>query len=90
MTADLGASLTSDLTLLPPQIRYRKDRAVARRAPCFPTVTSLQDLASGAALAATIHCYCPQLLRLEGERMGPWVPCILRPSPQASVSRASQ
>nr|XP_026270738.1 calmodulin-regulated spectrin-associated protein 3 isoform X8 [Urocitellus parryii] len=48
-----------------PSIRYRKDRAVARRAPCFPTVTSLQDLASGAALAATIHCYCPQLLRLE-------------------------
>ncbi|XP_069923616.1 calmodulin-regulated spectrin-associated protein 3 isoform X4 [Oryctolagus cuniculus] len=49
----------------PPMIRYRKDRAMARRAPCFPTVTSLQDLASGAALAATIHCYCPQLLRLE-------------------------
>ncbi|XP_023364744.1 calmodulin-regulated spectrin-associated protein 3 isoform X3 [Otolemur garnettii] len=49
----------------PPMIRYRKDRAVARRAPCFPTVTSIQDLASGAALAATIHCYCPQLLRLE-------------------------
>ncbi|XP_074193850.1 calmodulin-regulated spectrin-associated protein 3 isoform X5 [Rhinolophus sinicus] len=49
----------------PPMIRYRKDRALARRAPCFPTVTSLQDLASGAALAATIHCYCPQLLRLE-------------------------
>ncbi|KAM5233795.1 calmodulin-regulated spectrin-associated protein 3 isoform 3-T3 [Hipposideros larvatus] len=46
-------------------IRYRKDRAMARRAPCFPTVTGLQDLASGAALAATIHCYCPQLLRLE-------------------------
>ncbi|KAF5929379.1 hypothetical protein HPG69_013675 [Diceros bicornis minor] len=49
----------------PPMIRYRKDRAVARRSPCFPTVTGLQDLASGAALAATIHCYCPQLLRLE-------------------------
>uniref|UniRef100_A0A8C7BGJ6 Calmodulin regulated spectrin associated protein family member 3 n=1 Tax=Neovison vison TaxID=452646 RepID=A0A8C7BGJ6_NEOVI len=48
-----------------PSIRYRKDRAVARRAPCFPNVTTLQDLASGAALAATIHCYCPQLLRLE-------------------------
>uniref|UniRef100_A0A8C2V9M8 Calmodulin regulated spectrin associated protein family member 3 n=1 Tax=Chinchilla lanigera TaxID=34839 RepID=A0A8C2V9M8_CHILA len=46
-------------------IRYRKDRAVARRAPCFPSVTTIQDLASGAALAATIHCYCPQLLRLE-------------------------
>nr|KAF6479307.1 calmodulin regulated spectrin associated protein family member 3 [Molossus molossus] len=46
-------------------IRYRKDRTVARCAPCFPTVTGLQDLASGAALAATIHCYCPQLLRLE-------------------------
>ncbi|XP_073910325.1 calmodulin-regulated spectrin-associated protein 3 isoform X6 [Castor canadensis] len=49
----------------PPMIRYRKDRAVARRAPCFPNVTTLQDLANGAALAATIHCYCPQLLRLE-------------------------
>ncbi|XP_023560887.1 calmodulin-regulated spectrin-associated protein 3 isoform X3 [Octodon degus] len=49
----------------PPMIRYRKDRAVARRAPCFPSVTTIQDLASGAALAATIHCYCPQLLRLE-------------------------
>ncbi|XP_029424898.1 calmodulin-regulated spectrin-associated protein 3 isoform X3 [Nannospalax galili] len=49
----------------PPMIRYRKDRAVARRAPCFPNVTTLQDLATGAALAATIHCYCPQLLRLE-------------------------
>ncbi|XP_020026224.1 calmodulin-regulated spectrin-associated protein 3 isoform X5 [Castor canadensis] len=48
-----------------PSIRYRKDRAVARRAPCFPNVTTLQDLANGAALAATIHCYCPQLLRLE-------------------------
>ncbi|XP_004644955.1 calmodulin-regulated spectrin-associated protein 3 isoform X2 [Octodon degus] len=48
-----------------PSIRYRKDRAVARRAPCFPSVTTIQDLASGAALAATIHCYCPQLLRLE-------------------------
>lgn len=43
---------------------------MARRAPCFPTVTTLQDLASGAALAATIHCYCPQLLRLEGEWVG--------------------
>ncbi|XP_053768590.1 calmodulin-regulated spectrin-associated protein 3 isoform X2 [Desmodus rotundus] len=49
----------------PPMIRYRKDRTVARCAPCFPNVTGLQDLASGAALAATIHCYCPQLLRLE-------------------------
>ncbi|KAM6167956.1 calmodulin-regulated spectrin-associated protein 3 isoform 6-T6 [Erethizon dorsatum] len=49
----------------PPMIRYRKDRAVARRAPCFPSVTTIQDLASGAALATTIHCYCPQLLRLE-------------------------
>ncbi|KAF6080687.1 calmodulin regulated spectrin associated protein family member 3 [Phyllostomus discolor] len=49
----------------PPMIRYRKDRTVARCAPCFPNVTGLQDLANGAALAATIHCYCPQLLRLE-------------------------
>ncbi|XP_006868915.1 PREDICTED: calmodulin-regulated spectrin-associated protein 3 isoform X2 [Chrysochloris asiatica] len=59
------AAPTDGVAPVQPSIRYRKDRAVARRAPCFPTVTGLQDLASGAALAATIHCYCPQLLRLE-------------------------
>ncbi|XP_048198089.1 calmodulin-regulated spectrin-associated protein 3 isoform X4 [Perognathus longimembris pacificus] len=59
------AAPTDGATPAQPSIRYRKDRAVARRAPCFPHVTTLQDLASGAALAATIHCYCPQLLRLE-------------------------
>ncbi|ERE75485.1 calmodulin-regulated spectrin-associated protein 3 [Cricetulus griseus] len=59
------SSLEHKLLFWVDTIRYRKDRAIARRAPCFPNVTTLQDLASGAALAATIHCYCPQLLRLE-------------------------
>ncbi|XP_036167883.1 calmodulin-regulated spectrin-associated protein 3 isoform X4 [Myotis myotis] len=60
-------------------IRYRKDRTVARCAPCFPTVTGLQDLASGAALAATIHCYCPQLLRLEDRHSAPTEVCLKDP-----------
>lgn len=40
------------------------------QAPCFPAITGLQDLASGAALAAMLHYYCPQLVRLEGELEG--------------------
>ncbi|KAF6080688.1 calmodulin regulated spectrin associated protein family member 3 [Phyllostomus discolor] len=59
------AALADGAAPAQPSIRYRKDRTVARCAPCFPNVTGLQDLANGAALAATIHCYCPQLLRLE-------------------------
>lgn len=58
---------------------------MARRAPCFPNVTTLQDLASGAALAATIHCYCPQLLRLEGECAGLGHTCPWELGTQASA-----
>ncbi|KAM6294083.1 LOW QUALITY PROTEIN: calmodulin-regulated spectrin-associated protein 3 [Aegotheles albertisi] len=49
----------------PPVIRYRKDKAPPRQSPCFPPVLGLKDLASGGALAAAIHYYCPQALRLE-------------------------
>ncbi|XP_059588414.1 calmodulin-regulated spectrin-associated protein 3 isoform X3 [Alligator mississippiensis] len=49
----------------PPVIRYRKDKVLPTQAPCFPAITGLQDLASGAALAAMLHYYCPQLVRLE-------------------------
>lgn len=51
----------------PAQIRYRKDKALPKQTPCFPAITGIKDLASGGAIAATIHYYCPQLIRLEGE-----------------------
>ncbi|XP_026552025.1 calmodulin-regulated spectrin-associated protein 3 isoform X3 [Pseudonaja textilis] len=49
----------------PPVIRYRKDKALPKQTPCFPAITGIKDLASGGAIAATIHYYCPQLIRLE-------------------------
>uniref|UniRef100_A0A8C9T9Z2 Calmodulin regulated spectrin associated protein family member 3 n=1 Tax=Scleropages formosus TaxID=113540 RepID=A0A8C9T9Z2_SCLFO len=45
--------------------RYRKDKMVPRHPPVFPVVTSVKDLSSGCVLAAVIHFYCPNLLRLE-------------------------
>ncbi|XP_075433393.1 calmodulin-regulated spectrin-associated protein 3 isoform X4 [Ascaphus truei] len=47
------------------EIRYRKDKALSRQTPCFPTVSSMRDLSNGSALAATIHYYCPAELRLQ-------------------------
>ncbi|XP_068778928.1 calmodulin-regulated spectrin-associated protein 3 isoform X2 [Struthio camelus] len=49
----------------PPVIRYRKDKVPPRQTPCFPPVVAMKDLASGGAIAATIHYYCPDALRLE-------------------------
>ncbi|XP_072420305.1 calmodulin-regulated spectrin-associated protein 3 isoform X3 [Chiloscyllium punctatum] len=46
-------------------IRYRKDKVLTKQTPCFPTVTQLKDLANGCALAALIHHYCPDVLRLQ-------------------------
>lgn len=40
-----------------------------KQTPCFPAIMSMKDLASGGAIAATIHYYCPQLVRLEGEQV---------------------
>ncbi|KAM4880133.1 calmodulin-regulated spectrin-associated protein 3-like, partial [Sylvia borin] len=54
----------------PPVIRYRKDKGAPPAPPPFPPVRGLQDLASGGILAATIHFYCPQSLRLEEIRLG--------------------
>ncbi|KAL8160768.1 UNVERIFIED_CONTAM: hypothetical protein K2H54_000468, partial [Gekko kuhli] len=48
-----------------PKIRYRKDKALPKQTPCFPAITGMKDLANGGAIAATIHYYCPKLLRLE-------------------------
>ncbi|XP_067829185.1 calmodulin-regulated spectrin-associated protein 3 [Heptranchias perlo] len=46
-------------------IRYRKDKVLTKQTPCFPTVTQLKDVANGCAVAALIHYYCPDVLRLE-------------------------
>ncbi|KAH0629606.1 hypothetical protein JD844_011815, partial [Phrynosoma platyrhinos] len=48
-----------------PKIRYRKDKALPKQTPCFSAIAGMKDLASGGAIAATIHYYCPQLIRLE-------------------------
>ncbi|XP_072925123.1 calmodulin-regulated spectrin-associated protein 3 isoform X2 [Hemitrygon akajei] len=49
----------------PPMIRYRKDKVLSKQTPCFPSVTQLKDLANGCAVAALIHHYCPDVLRLQ-------------------------
>ncbi|XP_078285466.1 calmodulin-regulated spectrin-associated protein 3 isoform X3 [Rhinoraja longicauda] len=49
----------------PPMIRYRKDKVLSKQTPCFPSVTQLKDLANGCAVAALIHHYCPEVLRLQ-------------------------
>ncbi|XP_078387595.1 calmodulin-regulated spectrin-associated protein 3 isoform X1 [Cetorhinus maximus] len=46
-------------------IRYRKDKVLTKQTPCFPMVTQLKDLANGCAVAALIHHYCPDVLRLQ-------------------------
>ncbi|XP_055519898.1 calmodulin-regulated spectrin-associated protein 3 isoform X1 [Leucoraja erinacea] len=49
----------------PPMIRYRKDKVLSKQTPCFPSVSQLKDLANGCAVAALIHHYCPEVLRLQ-------------------------
>ncbi|XP_035262303.1 calmodulin-regulated spectrin-associated protein 3-like isoform X2 [Anguilla anguilla] len=49
----------------PPVIRYRKDKLLPKQTPTFPLVTGVKDLSNGCAVAAVIHFYCPDLLRLE-------------------------
>ncbi|KAJ8264170.1 hypothetical protein GJAV_G00146000 [Gymnothorax javanicus] len=48
-----------------PSIRYRKDKLLPKQTPTFPLVTGIKDLSNGCAVAAAIHFYCPDLLRLE-------------------------
>uniref|UniRef100_A0A8C8VPA7 Calmodulin regulated spectrin associated protein family member 3 n=1 Tax=Pelusios castaneus TaxID=367368 RepID=A0A8C8VPA7_9SAUR len=48
-----------------PKIRYRKDKVLPKQTPCFPPVMGMKDLANGGAIAATIHYYCPDVVRLE-------------------------
>lgn len=49
--------------------RYRKEQALLKQLPCIPLVENLlKDGADGCALAALIHFYCPDAVRLEGKR----------------------
>nr|XP_008113234.1 PREDICTED: calmodulin-regulated spectrin-associated protein 2 isoform X3 [Anolis carolinensis] len=46
--------------------RYRKEQALLKQLPCIPLVENLlKDGTDGCALAALIHFYCPDVIRLE-------------------------
>uniref|UniRef100_A0A8C3YAN4 Calmodulin regulated spectrin associated protein family member 2 n=1 Tax=Catagonus wagneri TaxID=51154 RepID=A0A8C3YAN4_9CETA len=46
--------------------RYRKEQTLLKQLPCIPLVENLlKDGADGCALAALIHFYCPDAVRLE-------------------------
>ncbi|XP_042321091.1 calmodulin-regulated spectrin-associated protein 2 isoform X2 [Sceloporus undulatus] len=46
--------------------RYRKEQALLKQLPCIPLVENLlKDGTDGCALAALIHFYCPDVVRLE-------------------------
>ncbi|XP_072560132.1 calmodulin-regulated spectrin-associated protein 2-like isoform X2 [Paramormyrops kingsleyae] len=46
--------------------RYRKEQTISRQAPCLPLVDNLlKDTADGCAIAALLHFYCPDLVKLE-------------------------
>ncbi|XP_028666895.1 calmodulin-regulated spectrin-associated protein 2a isoform X3 [Erpetoichthys calabaricus] len=49
-----------------PRARYRKEQTMPRQMPCIPPVENLlKDSTDGCALAALIHFYCPDLVKLE-------------------------
>ncbi|XP_067893704.1 calmodulin-regulated spectrin-associated protein 2a isoform X2 [Heterodontus francisci] len=46
--------------------RYRKDQILPKQLPCIPPVENLlKDTTDGCSLAALIHFYCPDVLRME-------------------------
>ncbi|XP_069794041.1 calmodulin-regulated spectrin-associated protein 2a isoform X2 [Narcine bancroftii] len=46
--------------------RYRKDQTLPKQLPCIPPVENLlKDTTDGCALAALIHFYCPDVIRIE-------------------------
>ncbi|MGH0118852.1 UNVERIFIED_CONTAM: hypothetical protein FKN15_001199 [Acipenser sinensis] len=49
-----------------PTARYRKEQALTRQMPCIPSLENLlKDSTDGGALAALIHFYCPETVKLE-------------------------
>ncbi|XP_030061098.1 calmodulin-regulated spectrin-associated protein 2 isoform X2 [Microcaecilia unicolor] len=55
--------------LVPPgsqKARYRKEQTLLRQLPCIPLVENLlKDGTDGCALAALIHFYCPDIVKME-------------------------
>nr|XP_046241438.1 calmodulin-regulated spectrin-associated protein 1-B isoform X2 [Scatophagus argus] len=48
------------------KVRYRREHASGRQLPFFPLVEDLmRDVCDGAALLTVVHCYCPDLMKLE-------------------------
>ncbi|KAM3611517.1 uncharacterized protein V6R79_019955 [Siganus canaliculatus] len=48
------------------KVRYRREHASGRQPPFFPLLEDLmRDVCDGAALLTVIHCYCPDLMKLE-------------------------
>ncbi|NXP08153.1 CAMP2 protein, partial [Thinocorus orbignyianus] len=46
--------------------RYRKEQTLLKQLPCIPLVENLlKDSSDGCALAALIHFYCPDIVKLE-------------------------
>ncbi|XP_078417823.1 calmodulin-regulated spectrin-associated protein 2a isoform X2 [Cetorhinus maximus] len=46
--------------------RYRKDQTLPKQLPCISAVENLlKDTTDGCALAALIHFYCPDIIRME-------------------------
>ncbi|XP_074858378.1 calmodulin-regulated spectrin-associated protein 2 isoform X3 [Carettochelys insculpta] len=46
--------------------RYRKEQTLLKQLPCIPLVENLlKDGTDGCALAALIHFYCPEIVKLE-------------------------
>uniref|UniRef100_A0A674NVP6 Calmodulin regulated spectrin-associated protein 1b n=1 Tax=Takifugu rubripes TaxID=31033 RepID=A0A674NVP6_TAKRU len=47
-------------------VRYRRDHASGRQLPFFRVLEDLmRDICDGAALLTLVHCYCPDLMKLE-------------------------
>ncbi|XP_049663075.1 calmodulin-regulated spectrin-associated protein 2 isoform X3 [Accipiter gentilis] len=48
------------------KVRYRKEQTLLKQLPCIPLVENLlKDGTDGCALAALIHFYCPDIVKLE-------------------------
>ncbi|KAM8759500.1 calmodulin-regulated spectrin-associated protein 1-B isoform 3-T3 [Acanthopagrus schlegelii] len=48
------------------KVRYRREHASGKQLPFFPLLEDLmRDVCDGAALLTVVHCYCPDLMKLE-------------------------
>uniref|UniRef100_A0AAY4EWX3 Uncharacterized protein n=1 Tax=Denticeps clupeoides TaxID=299321 RepID=A0AAY4EWX3_9TELE len=55
-----------DIWFIASQARYRKEQALPKMEPWIPPVDNLlKDCTDGCALAALLHFYCPDIVRLE-------------------------